>query len=610
MIDEAESGVKLESTWVTPAARAHALVCADPEGSLDAGPAPNPAVQPVALTWSEYVADLQARGAAAESDHGLWCPADCPCGFTVPEEALEGNELLGLARTLLDPQVAAMFLAADDADAMLYGPGALHRFLRGAWHEVEPGVVFEDGPAIEAICDHLQTQLEERAFALGLDPQPPSFRRMRAQNLLIRIPPRSLKTVIATIVATAWAWLRWPTMTILTLSSNPRVTSEAADKFRSLVRSGWYQQTFRPQWRVREDMDALAKIGNTAGGWRAARGMTSRITGEGADWLLVDDPHDGAEVFSKAKREAVNAKWDRSIKNRHRDPRFTIRTGIMQALYHEDWGQKRIAEGWGLLLIRMCYEPARPRKKVGEHWVETDDKRVSPYGWRDWRTTPGEPIAPRFTPEFIAAEMLVPLIWAAQYQQDPAPADGGMIKYDDVGTYEDPPERTGRWAVTVDAAFKAKPDGSRVSVQCWCEAATGPNKFLVDNDTRPMHLEQTIEAVKAMLEKYPRARGCVLVEDKANGSEIIRRLKEEIPGVIAVNPGSNSKEGRLMACLAYFYGGCVFVPKHARWRDDLMAEWTQFPNWPTDDQVDAAVQLLLHWRVSTSARGALAQASI
>jgi predicted phage terminase large subunit-like protein len=119
-----------------------------------------------------------------------------------------------------------------------------------------------------------------------------------------------------------------------------------------------------------------------------------------------------------------------------------------------------------------------------------------------------------------------------------------------------------------------------------------------------MHLEETIDSIKAMRDKWPQAKGTILIEDKANGSEIIRRLKEVMPGVIAVNPGSNSKEGRLEACLAYFYGRNVYIPRNAPWREDLVAEWTQFPNWPKDDQVDAAVQVLLYWRLSNAAQRA------
>lgn len=468
---------------------------------------------------------------------------------------------------------------------------SLYAFVLGAWPELEPGTLLEDGVHIRAVCDHVQAQLEDRAIALGLMPRPEGWAGMRAQNLLIRIPPRCLKTIIVTVCATAWAWLRWPTMRILSLSSNPRVTSEAADKVRSLIRSDWYQQVFRPTWRIREDMDALSKFANTAGGWRAARGMTSRITGEGADWLVIDDPHDGAEVYSKAKREAVNQKWRRSVANRVNDPRYAIRTGVMQALHFDDWGQQRLADGWGALVVRMLFEPR-------------DASRVSPYGWTDWRTTEGEPLHERFTAAWCEQERKDKgaIDWAAQYQQDPAPIDGGIVKESDLRYYDELPHLDAM-VISVDASFKKTTSGSRVSVLVVGRGRDSTGKqirVVVDNDTRPMHMGDTIAAIKAMRAKWPRAK-TILVEDKANGSEIVRQLQLEFVGVVPINPGNNSKEGRLMAVQSLFLSNAVWFPRHATWLDDMKYEVCTFPNAPKDDQVDALVQALLYMRSSTAA---------
>lgn len=489
-----------------------------------------------------------------------------------------------LMELLSIPGVARDFLTAATADRMVHN---LHAFLLGSWDELEPGTPFEDGEHIKAICEHVQAQCEDRAIALGLMTKPTGWEKMRAQNLLIRIPPRSLKTVIVTIAATAWCWLRWPTWRILSLSSNPRVTNEGADKCRGLIRSAWYQNMFKPTWQIRADMDGLQKFGNTAGGWRAARGITSRITGEGADWLIVDDPHDGAEVYSKAKRDEVNNKWRRSVANRVNDPRYAIRTGVMQALHFDDWGQHRIADNWGVLIIRMEFE-ARDRD------------RVSPYGWRDWRTVVGHPIHERFTDEWRNAERKAKgaIDWAAQYQQDPAPIDGGIVKESDFRYYDELPKMEAM-CITVDAAFKKTTTGSRVSVLV--VGRKGPDRFVVDNDTRPMDMVETIASIKAMRIKWPQAQQRILVEDKANGSEIIRQLKEIFNGIIAINPGSNSKTGRLMAVQSLFDGNNVYFPKYAAWLDDMRFEICTFPNAPKDDQVDSLVQALLDMRLSSDA---------
>lgn len=538
------------------------------------------------LSWSEYAAELEVpwfeRPEAAHDLQGMQEPG---------QDARSPLERAWALMQSMTPEEWSEYLLLESADDMT---ASLYKFLLGAFAEVEPGVALEDGPHIRAVCDHVQAQLEDRAIALGLMPKPAGWAGMRAQNLLIRIPPRCLKTIIVTVCATAWAWLRWPTMRILSLSSNPRVTSEAADKVRGLIRSEWYQQTFRPAWRIREDMDALSKFGNTAGGWRAARGMTSRITGEGADWLVIDDPHDGAEVYSKAKREAVNAKWRRSVSNRVNDPRYAIRTGVMQALHFDDWGQHRLADKWGALIIRMRYELR-------------DAERVSPYGWRDWRKLEGETVLPdRFTAAWCEQEKKDKgaIDWAAQYQQDPAPIDGGIVQASDLRYYEDLSGLTiDQVVITVDAAFKKTTSGSRVSVLVVARGrdATGKQvRIVLDNDTRPMHMGDTIASIKAMRKKWPRAK-TILVEDKANGSEIVRQLQLEFVGVVPINPGNNSKEGRLMACQSFFLGNQVLFPKFATWLDDMRYEVCTFPNAPKDDQVDALVQALLFMRSSTAA---------
>lgn len=553
-----------------------------------------PAVREVAAVWNgERDQEDRTRPIVSVPANG----ADDDSGWSELDSLLEEPEDIAFPDNSLEPATQPMLTRQEAADLLTALLAArmresLYAFVQGAWPEIEPGNTFEDGPHIRAVCDHVQFQLEERAIALGLMPRPTWWKKMRAQNLLIRIPPRCLKTIIVTICAVAWAWVLWPTMRVLSLSSNPRVTNDAADKCRALIRSAWYQNTFQPPWVIREDKDGLSKFANTAGGWRASRGITSRITGEGADWLIIDDPHDGAEVYSKAKRNEVNNKWRRAVANRVNDPRYAIRTGVMQALHFDDWGQQRLADGWPALVIRMEFE-AR------------DAARVSPFGWRDWRTTEGQTLHPRFTPEWVAQEKKDkgPLDWAAQYQQDPAPIDGGIVKESDLCTYDKLPKLEGM-CISVDAAFKKTEGGSRVSVTV--VGRKGPDRFLVDNDTRPMHMEDTIQAIKAMIGKWPQARHRILIEDKANGSEIIRRMRLEWPNIIAVNPGNNSKTGRLMACQGVFQGRNFYVPEYASWLEDFKYELCTFPNAPKDDQVDSVVQALLDMRMSNDAARARA----
>jgi predicted phage terminase large subunit-like protein len=495
----------------------------------------------------------------------------------------------------LTPEEWADYLTRDYADRLI---SSLYEYVKAAFPQLETGADLEDGKHLKAICDHIQWQVEDRMVATGHLPKPPGWKKARAQKQLIRIPPRCLKTTIASILAPTWVWLRWPWLTILTLSANPRVTHDAAYASRLIIGSDWYQTTFRPAWQIDPDRDSVYDYGNTAGGWRKSRGMASRVTGEGANWQILDDLHDGEEVYSRAKRDFVHRKW-RTISSRLNDVRFDIQTGIAQALHHDDWGERRIKEGWGLLRIRMQYE-------------ERDANVESPFGWKDWRTVEGETILPdRYTREWCeqTARELTKIVWSAQYQQDPTPTDGGLVNKSDFRYYDDLEKlNIDQIILSVDAAFKKTTTGSRVSV---CVMGRGRDsngkeiRALLDNDTRPMHMVETIHAIKAMLEKWPQIN-TVLIEDKANGSEIIRQLQAEITGVVPVNPGNNSKEGRLISVQPVFESNSFYLPRVAPWRDETEYEICTFPNAPKDDIVDAVVQALIYMRGSYAAQRSLA----
>lgn len=209
------------------------------------------------------------------------------------------------------------------------GEESLAAFFELAWRVVNPSTPLEVGPHVDAMCHHIQGQLEDRDRAL----HDPTF-TMRAQNLLINIPPRCLKTTVL-VVATVWCWLRWPSMKILYLSTNPRVSINGARMARDLLHSPWFQQTFRPQWQVRDDQEALLSLGNTATGVRVSRGLGSQVVGEGADWICIDDPH-GMTDSDNDIRSTIET-YDAAVANRINNPRTSIRTAIMQRFREFDF---------------------------------------------------------------------------------------------------------------------------------------------------------------------------------------------------------------------------------------------------------------------------------
>lgn len=527
---------------------------------------------------------------------------------------------------------------------------SLAHFFRQSWEVTHPGVPLEWGPHLDACAFHLQTQLEERAVAaewLRRNPDhvgdlPPEV-AMRAQDLAIDEPPRTLKTSLAT-AADAWSWIRWPELEIFFLSANPRVPLDSAREFRDIIVSPWYRESFAIPWEIRADQDALGSIGNTHGGARRCRGITSDIVGEGCHVLRVDDPHDLKD--GKDQVEQTVRHYKDAIANRVNDPRTSIRCLIMQRVSEVDLAG---AEAWEYLVLPMEYE---------EDVVGGPGRAETCYGYRDFRDQrdPADPTSenpsevleaggpggkgtvlhPRFTPSFLAKEYerLGALGYAGQMQQRPAAAEGGTFKRawfrfwrtDDQLPALMPPRPQGcktrdelparvipcgksgeplfdLLAMTVDAAFKKVATGSRVSIQIW--GLIGADRFLLLDSTKHRSFSETKDAIRDIAARYPRC-GKKLIEDKANGPAIIDDLTSSIGGMCAVSPGADSKEARAQAAEPYVRGGNTYLPDGDGCLEDFVHEVCVFPNGAKDDRVDAMVQLLIEFGANPDAARALA----
>lgn len=90
-----------------------------------------------------------------------------------------------------------------------------------------------------------------------------------------------------------------------------------------------------------------------------------------------------------------------------------------------------------------------------------------------------------------------------------------------------------------------------------------------------------------------------IYEDKANGSVLLQDLENEVQGIVAFKPGSNSKEQRLDIAANYLASGNVvfvldeygMVPECTK---HLIRQLTTFPFCKYDDVVDAFSQLVLY----------------
>ena len=179
-------------------------------------------------------------------------------------------------------------------------------------------------------------------------------------------------------------------------------------------------------------------------------------------------------------------------------------------------------------------------------------------------------------------------IFAAQYQQQPVPPGGAMIKRAWVRRYDQLP-KSGQVIQSWDVANKQGEENDYSVCTTWL---VHENKYYLIDVLRgrfdfPTLRTKVLEHAK--LHKASR----ILIEDAGFGTALIQELKTAHFSVIPVKP-EYDKKIRMAIQSAKFESGQVFFPKEAPWLADLEAELFAFPSGRHDDQVDSISQALGH----------------
>ena len=214
---------------------------------------------------------------------------------------------------------------------------------------------------------------------------------------------------------------------------------------------------------------------------------------------------------------------------------------------------------------------------------------------RDPRAEGDELLWPERFPEETVKELETDLgpFAAAQLQQDPVPATGGIFQADWFERHWLPHElpKFSTLIQSWDMRFKdASSSGDWVVGQVW--GMSRGMFYLLDQVRGRWGFVATCDQVKALTVKWPRAH-TKLVEAKANGDAVIDVLQKDIPGFEAIEP-EGGKEARAWGISGYYRSGNVLLPPvGTEYLPGFLSEHLRFPKGTHDDQVDAATQALL-----------------
>ncbi len=417
--------------------------------------------------------------------------------------------------------------------------------------------------------------------------------RGEIRNLLITMPPGGTKTELGVIHFIAWCFARSQYCRFLHLSGSKELALLNSETVREIVTL----EEFQALWPRKVKNDSRAKnrwnleiMGRTTGGLYATS-SGGQVTGFRAGYIrpgftgaiIIDDPLKADDIWSKAKRQAVNRKLTGTIRSRRATADHTPIIMIMQRLHEDDPAAHAISGDLAVdfthIEIKAVLDEDTPDER--SYWEEKESLE-----------------------SLLKLKEKDPYTFSAQYQQCPTPAGGAMIKIPWVQQYSVLPE-IHTVLYVFDTALKAAETNDFSVMSFW--GLAGINVYLLDllrgkwevPDLEPLAIE-FLESHRPKGPKRPRIRGAV-IEDKASGTGLIQGLRRktalrDIP--IIAKQRSTDKVSRVNNVLSFIRAGQLWVPESAEsapWLTPYISELAAFSPAMThqhDDQVDVTVDAL------------------
>lgn len=406
-------------------------------------------------------------------------------------------------------------------------------------------------------------------------------RRGTCKRLIINIPPRHLKSHTSTIVFPAWLLGHNPNMQILTVCYAQDLSDKLARDSRALMSSPFYEALF--DTRLSQDRQAVAEFETTDGGFRLSTSVGGVLTGRGADVIIIDDPMKAEEALSDTRRRSLNEWYDNTLRSRLNSQEKGAIIIVMQRLHADDLcAHVQEHEHWDVLSF-----PA-----IAEHG--TDYEIQTPYGRRAIRRKAQDILQPALQSAAKLADLRLSMTeyhFAAQYQQDPQPPSGLIVRRNWLRFYKpvEKPDKFDQIVQSWDTANKVT-ELSDFSV-CTTWGLKDQKLYLLDVLRRKMEFPLLVQTVREIASLW--AADVVLVEDKASGQQLIQELRAKNFSIVQAAPAiEGDKIMRLRSQTAKIEGGFVLFPEKAPWLDAYLLELTTFPNAKNDDQVDSTVYAL------------------
>ena len=393
--------------------------------------------------------------------------------------------------------------------------------------------------------------------------------RGEVKRLIINIAPRYGKTELAIKIFVAWCLAKWGYSKFIHLSYSDSLALDNSSQIKEYIQSDSYQRFWG--MTLKKDAQSKSKWFNESGGGVYATASGGAITGFGAGVsecdtfsgaIIIDDPLKPDDAFSDLKRNAVNNRYNNTIRSRVND-RDTPVIIIMQRLHEEDLTGFLLDGGSGEEWTHLCMpaldesnKPLYPNKHTFD---ELEQIRQ----------------ADRYT-------------FAGQYMQTPSPDEGGEWRKDwfEIVEKQSVPMSSLDWQLIIDGAYtentKNDPTGFQIGAK-W-----GNDYVILSSIDKYLEMPALLKEVPSHIIASGVKIGLVLIEPKASGKSLSQMLTSQTRlnvTEIKTEFVRNSKMENVRACSNFIEGGRVKLIK-GNWNEAFLKQVAAFPNAKHDEHID------------------------
>jgi len=447
---------------------------------------------------------------------------------------------------------------------------SFYEFFQQAWH-VEPSIELSTNWHHKYLCDVLQREAERI-----IENKP------KTKDIIINIPFRSTKSLLVTVMFPVWSWIKNPKFRFITASYSAELSIEHSTRSRDIINSEWFRERWGDIFHIKKDQNLKSRYENNFLGVRRATSVGGTVTGQGGDFLIVDDPVSPQHAASEVERENANEWYRTTFYSRLNNPHTGIRIIIMQRIHDNDLSGFLLYGGESRIKYQHICIPAEISDDVKPKMLEENYDKNGLF-WSD-----------RFSRTILDdyKQALGSYGYAGQIMQTPTPLNSGMIRGEwlKIDQYKIVDESVAVNFV-IDPAYTSneKNDPSALLAYTFKD-----NKWqIIDCVNVYKEFPDLIKFIPQWVTKNGYSnRSRVYVEPKASGKSIVQTLQKETGlNIREDKPPSKDKVARVQDISASLEAGRVSLLR-GKWNEEFVQQLVKFPSAKHDDMVDCLVMAI------------------